>query len=379
MLKKTFLSILLFFAISEAHAEEKQVDPEILFFYSSHCEECVYLKAEFFPPLKEKFSGKISWREINIDDSKENLELALRIVMGGRKTGTLTPSVAAGSTILMGTRAIESGLAEAITKMLASPGLGLDIIAADSPPPTLRNISPGLIFLSGIVDGFNPCAFAAVAFLISVMYVHSFSKAQAAIVALSYSLAVFIAYFLIGLGLFKALYSLEHFRAISLVFRYSIAGGCFLLAVISARDFMVYKRTGAPKDLILTLPDNVKKKISLLIGSRLRDNKKGLLQLSAAAFAAGAAVSCLEMICTGQVYVPTLVYILKSSDNKITSFLYLFFYNVLFVLPLIIVTVLYILGVNSRTFGDFLKKNTGWLKLALAAIFAALGTGILFF
>ncbi|MFC1570855.1 hypothetical protein ACFL4E_03630, partial [Candidatus Omnitrophota bacterium] len=147
---------------------------------------------------------------------------------------------------------------------------------------------------------------------------------------------------------------------------------------LSIYDLVVYKKTGSGGELLLTLPASIKKRIHIIIGSSLRGEKESsFLRLSIAAFSVGIMVSVLEMVCTGQVYLPTLVYIMKNSDYRLHAFLYILLYNFMFILPLIAILCLFLLGAQPGNFNSFLKKHIGTLKLAMAVIFVALGIGIL--
>jgi hypothetical protein len=353
---------------------------EIVYFYSSRCRECAHLKSVFFPGLKAKYAGTMSWKEINIDDGAENLELAVNLVLGDRKFGTLTPSVVAGKTVLMGAGQIQAGLEDAIESNISSTPAVVDEYPAGPTVNFTDMISLPVVLAAGLVDGVNPCAFAAIALLISMMHVWSYGKKKTLAVSCAYCAAVFITYFLIGIGVFGFLYSIKSFYRLAVIFRSAVGVLCFLLAALSIYDFFLYRRTGRSEALILTLPPDIKKRISLTIGEKLRGGNKdtkSLVIVSMGAFCAGVLVSCMEMICTGQVYLPALVYIMKNTQQKFMAFSYIFLYNLMFVAPLVLVTALYLLGVNSRAFGVFLKKHAGALKLAMAGIFLLFGSLII--
>lgn len=388
MLKKSILRFLFIFivftvavprAFSGGSSNEDGPRPEIFYFYSSHCEECQYLKTEVFPALRTRFGDTIIWKGLNIDDSPQNLELALSMVFETRKIGVLTPSVVAGRTVLSGRREIESGIDEAIDNALKSPyknnarSSGTDAIAV------FKKMTVPVILLSGLVDGINPCAFAAIALLISLMYVYAYRKKDVIVISVSYCSAVFITYFMIGLGIYSFIYSLEGIYSLTYFLRMTVAFLCLIFAGLNLYDFFMYRKTGESKGLLLVLPEALKKRVSQAMGSELRSNKKrGILALAAGAFALGVTISILEMACTGQVYLPTLVYILKQTDHKLKALSYILLYNAMFTLPLITIIALYIAGVRREAFGAFLKRNAGRIKIALALVFAALGLGMIF-
>ena len=64
---------------------------------------------------------------------------------------------------------------------------------------------PGAVFLAGLLDGVNPCAFSAMVFLISALALAGRSKRTMLAIGLSYACGVFITYSLIGAGLLGGL------------------------------------------------------------------------------------------------------------------------------------------------------------------------------
>ena len=90
------------------------------------------------------------------------------------------------------------------------------------------------------------------------------------------------------------------------------------------------------------------------------------------AFFTGFAVSLIELACTGQVYLPTIVYVLSRPDLAAQAFLYLVLYCLMFILPLIVVFVLSYFGTTSEQLGQFVNRHTAAIKLATAAVFVGL-------
>jgi len=101
------------------------------------------------------------------------------------------------------------------------------------------------------------------------------------------------------------------------------------------------------------------------------------LSLAFSALVIGFTVSILEAACTGQVYVPTIVYILKSTSLRLKALSYLLLYNLMFILPLLAVFVLSFLGFSSKQFNDLLKRNIGPIKFLMFGLFFSLGVLIL--
>jgi len=130
---------------------------------------------------------------------------------------------------------------------------------------------------------------------------------------------------------------------------------------------------------VLKLPQAIKNRIHSVIGADFRDKKSGLLRIIWVAFSAGFIVSILESFCTGQVYLPTIAFVLRMTEKKISAFSYLVLYNLSFILPLIAVILLGLFGATSKTFTKFMQNRLGLVKLATAALFLFLGATLLIF
>jgi cytochrome c biogenesis protein CcdA len=143
-------------------------------------------------------------------------------------------------------------------------------------------------------------------------------------------------------------------------------------------DFYKFKKSGETDEMLLQLPKIFKKRINMVIGAGLREKRgSGILNLVVSSFVIGFLVSLLEAVCTGQVYIPTIIYILKTTPMKLKAFTYLVLYNLMFILPLIIIFILSLIGVSSNKFNLFLKRHIGAVKLAMVVLFFILGLLIL--
>ncbi|MGD8398285.1 MAG: hypothetical protein PVG11_05460, partial [Anaerolineae bacterium] len=90
------------------------------------------------------------------------------------------------------------------------------------------------------------------------------------------------------------------------------------------------------------------------------------------AFVTGFVVSLIELACTGQVYVPTIVYVLSQPDMATQAFFYLVLYCFMFVVPLIVVFGLAYFGTTSEQLATFVNRHTAAIKLATGAVFIGL-------
>jgi len=90
------------------------------------------------------------------------------------------------------------------------------------------------------------------------------------------------------------------------------------------------------------------------------------------AFFTGLVVSFLELACTGQVYLPTIIFVTSIPELRVRAVFYLVLYNLLFVLPLVVVFFLAYYGTTSKELTRFLERNAAAVKLGMVVLFASL-------
>jgi len=90
------------------------------------------------------------------------------------------------------------------------------------------------------------------------------------------------------------------------------------------------------------------------------------------AFVTGFLVTLFEAVCTGQVYLPTIILMTRSAESNLTGWLYLLFYNFLFVLPLLIVMIAAYFGLTWHTMANTTQKHLFLLKILLGCVMVGL-------
>ncbi len=236
----------------------------------------------------------------------------------------------------------------------------------------------GAIAISGLIDGINPCAFATIIFFISYLTLINRKGKELLWVGVMFTLAVFLTYFLIGTGALKIVTSLSILPIVRKIFVFVMAAVSAILAFISLSDYLKFKKTGQPCEATLQLPERMKK----MIHSTIRKNVKTRNFIIMAA-ATGFLVSILELACTGQIYLPTIIFISNVPELRTNALLYLLVYNLMFVIPLIMVFLFTYWGTSSQQWTEFSKKNFGKMKLLMTFIFFGLAillvtTGLIF-
>ena len=86
----------------------------------------------------------------------------------------------------------------------------------------------------------------------------------------------------------------------------------------------------------------------------------------------GFIVTLLEAVCTGQVYLPTIVLMTRQGGLRLQGWLYLILYNFLFVLPLLIVMLLAYWGLTWKSLSSATQKHLPLLKVLLGIVLIGL-------
>lgn len=422
------LALLGLFSVS-AFAEDFKLD--VVLFTSPYCGHCQRLKREFLQDFKDTYKGRINLIDLDVTQPGNNV-IFYDTLDEHHVDSKGVPAMVIGNTVLMGyptqiktesdaviEQAIKNkettyyGTKEYIAKCKLTPpakntqqlpkkqevkpaqtGPEVPAVTETQVPaqeegaqcedqPVLDGTSAAkalferitlvAIIAAGLIDGINPCAFAVIVFFVSFLAAYKYNRREIILVGTAYCLSVFVAYVLIGLGLFNFLYAMRSFYYVMITFKWLTIALCALFLVLSLYDFIVYTITKNHNKILLQLSKGNKEYIHKVMRVFLKDKQSSAWRLVAAAVCVGFVVSLVEAICTGQVYLPTIALILKESSTHFwRAMTYLIVYNLMFIVPLVLILVLSILGYESATFNRFFKKHLGLTKLLLCLLFLGL-------
>lgn len=379
---KIAIGVVLFLAFFSSFAQaQKQNAPthKLWMFYSPACHRCERIKKEILPQIVKEFGDRITVAYFNIQEV-ENYKLLLGLEK--RYTVELANTI---PVFCFEGRFLDatSNLRTSLPALLRS-SLG-QLPKADIPRIDLserfKSFKPLAIVGAGLIDGINPCAFTVVIFFISFLALQGYRRRELALIGLVFIFAVFFTYILIGLGILGFIYQLQGFWIISRIINTGIGALSIGFGMCALCDFIKFKRTGKTEGLSVQLPQRVKNQIHSIIGTHYRVKKdvsvvpqpRKLMGLIASAFVTGFLVSILEAVCTGQVYLPTITFVLRISTLKIQALGYLLLYNLMFIFPLFVIFFLVLGGVNSGQFSQFFRKHLGLTKILMMCVFFCLG------
>lgn len=370
------------------YAEVARVSiPKLIIFHSPTCHKCAQIKNDLMPAIEEEFKGglEIEYRDItDIENYKLMLGLEER---HGAKIKNILPVFYFEGRFLNSEGEVKNSLKQLIEQMLNAPAIKRQDLPTIDLIERFKAFRPLAIVSAGLVDGINPCAFTVIVFFISFLALQGYRKRELIVLGLSFIFAVFLTYLLVGLGLFVFLYELSGFWLLLRIFNFSVGVFSIILGIFCLYDIFKFKKTGKTEGLVLQLPKGIKNQIHKVIGLHYRLDKseraqgqvfkKHIFNLFLTALTTGFLVSILEAVCTGQMYLPTIAFVLKTTHLKLRALGYLLLYNLMFIIPLVIIFLLALWGVSSEQFASALKKHLVAVKIFMAILFFGLGAFLL--
>jgi hypothetical protein len=350
---------------------------DLVYFYQKGCQKCDRTGYLLNYLIKKYPNLKVKEIDLSTSEGKRlNETLSNRLGLPAEKR-LIAPSIFIGKECLLPEMITEVSLEVLIreyeTEENFSPlkiGQGELQEAEKSLLQRYKSIGVLAIVAAGFIDGLNPCAFATLIFFVSYLTFVGRKRREILWVGLGFSGAVFATYLLVGFGLFRSIQHLSFLPLFSKVVYSITILFALALGLLSLYDVVQLKR-GRPSEMKLQLPEFLKKRIHRTIREKSKSSR-----YFGAAVGAGFIISLLEFTCTGQVYLPTLLFVMNIPSMKAGAFSYLVLYNVFFVLPLLVIFGIVYWGVTSEQLAFFLQKRAATIKLLTAFFFFFLG-GIL--
>ena len=220
--------------------------------------------------------------------------------------------------------------------------MGIDV-------PTLS-----IVVLSAAVDSINPCAIGVLVLMVSVILSGKGSMNRLLLLGSLYIGAIFITYLVAGLGLIYFLANVPLYVAEYL----ALLVGTFVImaGILEIKDYYWYGR-----GFSLQIPP-----VFAAMIHKYSQNVTipGVIFL-------GAFVSAVELPCTGAPYLAIIT--LLSLNFDIYAFGLLVLYNVIFVLPLIIILLLVAGGMKVSKIKKWKQSNKGYMRFAMGFMLIGLG------
>jgi hypothetical protein len=241
----------------------------------------------------------------------------------------------------------------------AQPAPGLDLPGFGRMTPDQWSLPVFTLVIAGL-DAFNPCAFFVLLFLLSLL-VHAGSRARMLFIGSVFLFFSGLIYFL-----FMAAW-LNVFRWLGEIALVTTLAGmlAIVIALINIKDYFWFKQ-----GVSLSIPDSAKPGLYQRVRGLLRADSLPALTLGTIALAIAA--NSYELLCTAgfpMVYTRLLT---LSDLPPWQHYAYLALYNVVYVIPLMVITLIFTYTLGSRKLseveGRLLKLLSGIMMLSLGVL-----------
>lgn len=335
----------------------------VYYFYGLGCPHCAEIEP-FINGLSKKYP-EVQLKEFEIYHNEANRQKLFDFYFRFQvlKKNQVIPVVFIGDQSFIGDGPIRENLEkqikyyleygpicpEAVNKNQSAEGGWL------SGSPT--SVTLGAVTLAALADSINPCAFSVLIFLLVYLLAIKAEK-RLLKVGLVYIGVVFLVYFLSGAGLFAII----KVSGVSRLIVKIAALLAIIAGLINVKDFFWPGR-----GFSLKIPESKKPILEKYV-------KQATLP---AAVVLGFLVSLFELPCTGTVYLAILS-LLANKMTKLAAIPYLLYYNLLFVLPLLVILFLAAKGLRPEKLENWRKGSRGWLRLIMGLVLVLLGLAMLF-
>lgn len=350
---------------------------KLYFFWSSRCPHC--LEAQ---PFVEELAARYPWLSLESNEVFAVLEnrerfIAMAALLGQQARSV--PTFMVCGRMYVGWGGVDTGgsfldgkVRECYSRVYGTTAMSPPAAQAESSEvPALdlpvfgrldaQQLSlPLLTLVLAGMDAFNPCAFFVLLFLLS-MLVHMRDRRMMLMVGgvfVAVSGLVYFAFMAAWLNLFLV------FGEMRLV---TLAAGivAVTIALINIKDYVWFRR-----GVSLTLSETQKQKLARRSGALLNYSSVPALLLSTVLLAAVA--NTYELLCTaGFPMVYTRILTLNGLSTT-GHYLYLALYNLIYVIPLLLIVLLFVATLGSRRLkeseGRILKLLSGLMMLALGLL-----------
>jgi cytochrome c biogenesis protein CcdA len=324
-----------------------QATVSVEYFYEDGCLKC----AQASPVIEDVVSN---YPDTNFSSYEIKSAFSLAKSYG---VSTVPAMVVNGSTVISygdyggDTEKLRSMLSEAIeTAPVRNSAAESDKIENIS-EEALDNQTPAVIFIAGLLAGFNPCLIAVMAFLASAIVSSGGSRKDMLVLVLGFCAGIFLTYMVVGFGIFNTIKSFPEIRDVITSFLVLLVA---VFGIWHIYDAYYIKKNSKSS---FKTPHSF---VDLMHHAR----GKNILLIS---FIGGGIFSLVKAPCVGAVYLMILEMLLSGS-NTVNAVLYMGLYNFAVVLPILILGMLLAFGLDPEKVNEFREKRRVEVRLITGII-----------
>lgn len=364
-MKKIYLLLLILFLVpSFVFGQEKK---KAVYFYSETCTHCVKVNAYFqsngiyekYDIKKVEASGSANFSYLNKFFDAFNVS--------PEKRGY--PVIFFGTKMLAGDQPIINNFVKDIENIDATTFPEPEslkklfeeqnkLTAENQATKTSKGISMSILVGAALVDAINPCAFAVLILLVATV-LSSGGKRRALLSGLLFSFSVFVSYFLMGLGLYKTITVFNLPQIISVI----VGVIAIIIGLANLKDALWYG-----KFFVMEVPFSWRPKMQTIIKH---------VTSPIGALGVGFLVSLFLLPCTSGPYIVVLG-LLAEKENLSRTISLLFIYNLIFVLPMVVITLGMYFGLKLGKLDEIRRNNLKLLHAIAGVVMLFIGIYLLY-
>jgi cytochrome c biogenesis protein CcdA/thiol-disulfide isomerase/thioredoxin len=369
---------------SEPVGTEDAVEPgdkpiHLAYFYETGCQECE--RAQYDLNYIQQNYPQVEVVEFNIGENQALAEWLGERLDVPEEERLESPAIFVGGDHLAPDEMILRNIEAAVVKYVttgAEPtweAFGQEEQQAAEQTLVERYKSLGALTVlgAGLVNGLNPCAFVTIVFFLSYLAFMGRGGRDVLIVGAMFTLGVFVAYLLAGLGLSQLMEPLAGLQTALKRWVFSVTALlCLLLAAVSLHDY-IKARQGKTDEMKIKLSMDLRRRVNKVIreGAQMRG-------FYLVAFGVGAIVSLIQLTCTSPIYVGIVFLIHDVPEMQSNALLYLLLYNLAYIVPLVVIFLLAHFGTSSEQLGGFITARTATIKLLTVVVFLVLAGWLIY-
>lgn len=374
----------------ESPVEEKKII--VYFFWGNGCPHCEAEKI-FLDEMKKRYRS-IEIKDFEVWYNKENAELMIKMAKAYEIEASGVPILFVDRKAFVGfSEQSKKEITDAIKNCLLNKCIDPFLIVSGNIPkeelqpssktskkeeleckeksktvyiPWIGNLDvsemslPAITIVIAGLDSFNPCAFFVLFSLLGLL-IHARSRTKMLVIG---GIFVFFSAFIYFLFMAAWLNLFLFMGQVGLITKISGAIAIFI-ATINIKDFFIFK-----KGISLTIPDTAKPKLFDRMRKLLKTTS--FLSILIGTSVLAIAANSYELLCTaGFPMVFTRILTLNNLTNY-KYYMYLILYNVIYVIPLLIIVFIFTLTLGKRNLtewqGRILKLVSGMMMLGLGSV-----------
>ncbi len=349
------------FALADNNTDVNKVYLDL--FYGQGCPHCSQLRL-FLDKISPNYPNLII-HEHEVYSNREELKLFEKMSKDFNTPIQGVPAVFVNNKVIVGFsnsigETIESTIKDCLKESCDNPRIKEATnetikVSGDSSPSKdpkktdfTKKLTIPIVISAAAVDAINPCAFAVLIILMTAALSIA-NKKKALKFGISFTISIYISYFLMGLGLFSALQA----TGLSHSFYIFVTALAVIVGLLNIKDYFWYG-----KGFLMEIPLSWRPTMKKILNN---------VTSPFGAFIAGFAVSLFELPCTGGPYI-VILGLLAREVTKEVGIMYLLLYNLVFVSPLIILSIIIYKGLATTNKLEDIRQNQIRLLHLIAGI-----------